>query len=334
MRRELTHGHCSFEASKIALQASYEVYQEEPFDSPASETTRQWLIAGGWDAPKNITVHKIIKFDAVGIQIMIIGVEIPKMTVVSFRGTANWRNVATDLATWRVAPEEFGPGSRVGCLRDANALIHKGFWSAYQSVRESLLAALKELYRPENKPLTSLIDEKSHSPCDAPLVYTGHSLGGALATLGALDSALLMRPLHRSTACFTFGSPRVGSYSFARLYNEYVPDTMRIVFERDLITDQPKFCFAFKHVGREILIDERGNCIAEPTFVERKFQASKTRLYDHSLNMYVKGFRACEGGNSTHKDHLEHHPEFKIDDNIDDYAHDDDDVEDWVNAEV
>jgi len=52
-------------------------------------------------------------------------------------------------------------------------------------------------------------------------------------------------------------SPRVGSYAFASLFDRKVPEAMRLVFERDMVTNQPKFCCAYKHVGREVLNDYR-----------------------------------------------------------------------------
>jgi len=291
--RELTHGHCSFAAAKMCLLASYEVYQDKPFESPDSEDTKQWIDCGGWSMPKSIRVLDVLNLPAVGIQVVIASCSLPSMTIVAFRGTANWKNIASDLATWRVAPDRFGTGSRPKCLSRHSVLVHKGFWSAYQSIRDNLLHALRQHYRPENKEITSLRDEDHPGPIDEPIVFTGHSLGGALATLAALDNVTLLEPMHSITACFTFGSPRVGSYSFASLFDEKVPDTMRMVFERDFVTDQPKFFCAFKHVGREILIDEQGNCIAQPTFVEKAFFDSRTRIRDHSLIQYVKGFNAC-----------------------------------------
>mmetsp|Transcript_23153 Transcript_23153/g.37182 ORF Transcript_23153/g.37182 Transcript_23153/m.37182 type:complete len:129 (-) Transcript_23153:92-478(-) len=97
-------------------------------------------------------------------------------------------------------------------------------------------------------------------------------------------------------------SPRVGSYAFASLFDRKVPEAMRLVFERDMVTNQPKFCCAYKHVGREILIDERGNCIANPTFVEKAFSNSKTRISDHSMFAYLRGMKACEISGIDHGD--------------------------------
>ncbi len=49
-------------------------------------------------------------------------------------------------------------------------------------------------------------------------MQTGHSLGGALATLAAhqMRTAALKHGFDRDLACYTFGAPRVGNHAFAR----------------------------------------------------------------------------------------------------------------------
>jgi predicted lipase len=50
----------------------------------------------------------------------------------------------------------------------------------------------------------------------------GHSLGGALAQLAAIDIArgAQQQLLHVKIFCYTFGSPRVGNHAFAAEYNQ------------------------------------------------------------------------------------------------------------------
>ena len=71
--------------------------------------------------------------------------------------------------------------------------------------------------------------EKTLETIDRPLYYTGHSLGGALATLAAS-----LRP---PRAVYTFGAPRIGDAAFAQslaalpVYNVLNP--------RDVVTGLP-----------------------------------------------------------------------------------------------
>ena len=61
-------------------------------------------------------------------------------------------------------------------------------------------------------------------------VVTGHSLGGALATLAAIDvRKAIPDAAHLSISCYTFGAPRTGNHAFAREYDDLVPDTWGII---------------------------------------------------------------------------------------------------------
>ncbi len=58
------------------------------------------------------------------------------------------------------------------------------------------------------------------SVCDA---VSGHSLGGALASLAAYDMAV-QAGLH-AVQCITFGAPRVGNRAFVAAYDAHVKVT-------------------------------------------------------------------------------------------------------------
>ena len=94
--------------------------------------------------------------------------------------------------------------------------IHSGFKEAFDAVALEI----------QNK-----IDEKDLK--DKPLFITGHSLGGALATIAAKK---LSHPGGGIAACYTFGSPRVGD-------DEWIVDIKtpiyRIVNAADCVTMLP-----------------------------------------------------------------------------------------------
>ena len=75
---------------------------------------------------------------------------------------------------------------------------------------------------------------------------TGHSLGGGLAVI----SGFMLAKTYKSTQfrIITFGSPRVGNYTF---YNEFSKmnniECTRVVYGRDMITSVPRW--RYKHVG-------------------------------------------------------------------------------------
>jgi predicted lipase len=52
------------------------------------------------------------------------------------------------------------------------------------------------------------------------VITCGHSLGGAVATLAALDIVRLCSLSPEQVSCYTFGCPRVGNHTFAAEYLE------------------------------------------------------------------------------------------------------------------
>ena len=109
-------------------------------------------------------------------------------------------------------------------------LTEDGFTAVYESLRvaqdtnsKRLVDALPGMAFP--KPVSSLI-------------ICGHSLGGALATLLALDVAA-NTALGRDLVAYTYASPRTGDPSFADTYNQVVPNTIRIANRLDIVPKLP-----------------------------------------------------------------------------------------------
>jgi Lipase (class 3) len=72
------------------------------------------------------------------------------------------------------------------------------------------------------------------------LTICGHSLGGALATLLALDVAAHANdPIFKNPTVYTYASPRTGDSDFANLYNHILPKTFRIANRIDLVPKLP-----------------------------------------------------------------------------------------------
>jgi len=69
------------------------------------------------------------------------------------------------------------------------------------------------------------------------LTICGHSLGGALGTLLALDVAANTN--FKNPAVYTFASPRTGDPSFASTYNQVVKNSFRIANRLDLVPKLP-----------------------------------------------------------------------------------------------
>lgn len=118
--------------------------------------------------------------------------------VVAFRGTSSTSDWLSDAIASQV--------SYPYCKNAGQT--HRGFTQIYKSARHGIMSVLKNMSREKR------------------LVLTGHSLGGALATLCAMDVAENVP--FRSYALYTFGSPRVGDPSFARALADGVANSHRV----------------------------------------------------------------------------------------------------------
>jgi len=117
------------------------------------------------------------------------------LVIVAFRGTSSLEDFLCDADFFT---------TRINLNNDAR--VHLGFYKAYQSIESRLKARLDEIViRHNSKPQTR----------NPKLVFTGHSLGGALAIL----AAYYLNRFYNIEAVYTFGAPDVGNADFARSYN-------------------------------------------------------------------------------------------------------------------
>ncbi|KAM0842410.1 hypothetical protein ACQ4PT_058395 [Festuca glaucescens] len=87
------------------------------------------------------------------------------------------------------------------------------------------------------------------------IYVTGHSLGGALATLLVLElsSSQMAKNGVIFVTVYNFGSPRVGNRRFADVYNAKVKDSWRVVNHRDIIPTVPHL-MGYCHVEAPIYL--------------------------------------------------------------------------------
>ena len=147
-----------------------------------------------------------------------------------FRGTRSDSkfDLFKDIFVW-LKPRSFLSRTGTSSGRPANERVHAGFDEAYRSVSDELRIWIND------RPATRII-------------ATGHSLGGALATLLAKD--------HPSLELVTFGSPRVGNASFA---SHFEGRTVRRYRDcGDFVTRVPFKWMGYQHVLGLQYIDHRG----------------------------------------------------------------------------
>ncbi|KNE71450.1 hypothetical protein AMAG_15681 [Allomyces macrogynus ATCC 38327] len=86
----------------------------------------------------------------------------------------------------------------------------------------------------------------------AKVLYTGHSLGGAIATLAAADTAASGLVAASKVQLTIYNSPRVGSATFSDMVSALgLSGVARFVEENDIVSHLPPTSFGFNHVVGE-----------------------------------------------------------------------------------
>lgn len=176
-----------------------------------------------------------------------------KSILVAFRGTETnkIKDVVLDLTAYPTKP---GPAcDEVYILKPTDALkyedirLHSGFLTGYNSVREAILQVVYDITQWEK---------------DWNICITGHSLGGALATLCAFEFSNRRNEQGGGPVIgmMNFGAPRVGNKAFAHIYNNTVLYSFRVVDREDIVHLIPPF---YTHTAKELLCFPDGEVFVE-----------------------------------------------------------------------
>eukprot|EP00242_Pyramimonas_sp_CCMP2087_P017094 CAMPEP_0198223192 /NCGR_PEP_ID=MMETSP1445-20131203/91456_1 /TAXON_ID=36898 /ORGANISM="Pyramimonas sp., Strain CCMP2087" /LENGTH=457 /DNA_ID=CAMNT_0043901951 /DNA_START=246 /DNA_END=1617 /DNA_ORIENTATION=+ len=170
-----------------------------------SDTASKADVRTIWNLWNDDEVQRVFRLKADRPHGFALAVVTTRSIVFSFRGTDSYDNVITDLSVvptpWNLSNSKVDPNQK---------LVHGGFLTLYAALREQLIQILADH-------LTSAHRQQRT------VQITGHSLGGALATLAAVDTASLcdayahLRP--GNIRLYTFGAPRVVKSEFATTYH-------------------------------------------------------------------------------------------------------------------
>ena len=187
--------------------------------------------------------------------------------VIAFRGTEpnEWNDIKADMNATKALAETVGH-------------VHRGFKKEVDDVWPQLEEML--ISRKQN------LDKK--------LWFTGHSLGGAMASICA-GRCLLSHIDTQPEQVHTFGSPRVGT---KRYINHAKVDYYRWVNNNDIVTRAPPAWLGYRHSGKEMYLDADGK-IKELNAVQRKADHWKgfvlglknkkiDHFSDHLIDHYVE----------------------------------------------
>lgn len=143
----------------------------------------------------------------------------------------------------------------------SGAKMHRGFITAYMSVRDEIHDYIKNQTAPA-------------------VTITGHSLGGALAALCAVDLQYNFAD-KVAIEVFTFGAPKAGNKGFRDSYNRRVPESYRFVHGMDIVAALPRSWQGYRHTDREDRLGKRFSL----RFLSQRFE-------DHKITNYISNLKA------------------------------------------
>ncbi len=200
----------------------------------------------------------------------------PHAVFIAFRGTepGNLQDMATD--------------GNIKPVAHPLGLVHSGFKTGIDSVW------------PDVTRQVGRFQDRGQS-----IWITGHSLGGALATLAAAAMIVEDRPVH---GVYTFGQPRVGDPAFADLFNLRVGGRMfRYVNDNDVVTRvpprrTPHLGYEYSHVGAMkffdadgVLHEDHARWFRFANTVRNSLEDFRAMLKetvgDHSMSLYVENLQ-------------------------------------------
>ncbi|RMZ72284.1 lipase precursor [Pyrenophora seminiperda CCB06] len=169
-----------------------------------------------------------------------------QLIVISFRGSASLDNWRTNL--------DFDVTQTDIC---SDCTAHSGFWHSWLDARDRVLPA---------------VQQASASFPRYRIAVTGHSLGGAIATLAAAT----LRNSGYSVALYNFGSPRIGGSRIATYITNQPGGNYRVTHWNDPIPRLPLLTMGFVHISPEYYINK-------PT--GQPVQAGDINVYQGSMNL-------------------------------------------------
>lgn len=157
----------------------------------------------------------------------------PDCNVLCYRGTDDVADWVGNLRFTMQAPRKVKPyRNMLPFVPKANPLIHHGFWLNHGRLSMHVSKAMESMDQ------------------DKPWIVTGHSLGGAMASISVLREVYNTAPY-----LVTFGAPRWGNRDACWLASQYTERMLRFRNGADIVPLLPAPIGRWKHACPEISLN-------------------------------------------------------------------------------
>ncbi|KAI8832445.1 Alpha/Beta hydrolase protein [Chytriomyces cf. hyalinus JEL632] len=128
--------------------------------------------------------------------------------------------------------------------RPTGVEVHSGFWDVWTQLRPIMEPTLVR-YIKANPGYT--------------VTFVGHSLGGAVTQLAAVDFAARGIVSAQNTQLISFGQPRVGSIEFSQYFSKLgFKQVVRVINKSDIVPHLPPAFLDYRHQYHEYWINKSG----------------------------------------------------------------------------
>jgi len=214
--------------------------------------------------------------------------------IVGFRGTEpkEIQDVLTDLKLTQV--------------KRLNGKVHRGFYAAFTVLWSSKIRIWNGEQEISKKPCVKDILAELLTENKRPIFVTGHSLGGAMAVLGAAACGIELKENYQpDIILYTYGQPRVGNDNFNQALSSNLKGFFRLVNNNDIVPRVPidivkkSPALEYNHAGQLVYLDTQKKVHLQDL---GWWQKTKDRFFgriqdlgklgtdginDHNLNNYI-----------------------------------------------
>lgn len=227
-----------------------------------------------WSGSQFSTIATPAPIEAYDTQVLIVANA--DLILVAFRGSesrTDWKNNLDFVLIEGYA----------GRVDESQGRVHRGFFHALDSVWGQVKRTIERF------------QDRGQT-----LWFTGHSLGGALATLAV--SRLVLAEDKPVGGLYTFGSPRVGDRVFAQNFNnQFKEQNFRVVNGQDIVPRLPPRQIGYSHAGTFLYLsnsvrisDDRYWWIKlldtypmTDATVEQRLKNGLAGAEDHGIDLYI-----------------------------------------------
>ncbi|KAH6586629.1 hypothetical protein BASA50_000341 [Batrachochytrium salamandrivorans] len=213
-----------------------------------------------------------------------------KTIVVAFRGVNYLSDWITNIqftkwpAPWLNDGDVSTNHKRVPFPKDLE--VHSGFQSAYLDIRSLMMTSIRTA-------------QKKYPGFK--LVFTGHSLGGALASLATADYVNHESGDTSNVSVYTYGEPRVGNSQWADWFDSLSITSYRVTSQGDPVPRLPPYMMGYSHTKQEYFItsDKVTKTCTNSGVAGETTDCSTETLFEAEVYAHMYGYYWASGGRNV-----------------------------------